>query len=337
VAVPSEHDEFATAVVSSAESESHLPEQVFDTAAVDSAPDLKSDAAEAIEPQPVGEKLPVTETVDEASRMPKPTSEPETVAIPAFVQSASAAPQPTAAPTTLPEPAPDSATQVPWWLSQATRQGEPYRPPVLWQPARVWMAQKADQDTEPFETPARQEEPHVRAAAPPTWERISTEPNTPVSPNGSEAAHEPELDEMQTPLTSRLSGLRNLLFVLGVKNSREGDDGSQDPSGYNGAFDRNAFGQGQPDSNHSNQANSERSNFDRANGHDWDRAAALNIGGAAPRLITAPPQFLPPKPAVIPITRDDASASESSTRPDRRATYDGVEILPSRRGQYKKL
>jgi hypothetical protein len=54
-------------------------------------------------------------------------------------------------------------------------------------------------------------------------------------------------------------------------------------------------------------------------------------------LITAPPEFLPPRPIVINVDREGVPAGESSTRQDRRAAYDNIQILPSKRGQYKKI
>jgi hypothetical protein len=53
--------------------------------------------------------------------------------------------------------------------------------------------------------------------------------------------------------------------------------------------------------------------------------------------VTAPPEFLPPKPVVIEFDKAEARLGESSMRQDRRPAADRVEILPSKRGQYKKL
>ena len=60
----------------------------------------------------------------------------------------------------------------------------------------------------------------------------------------------------------------------------------------------------------------------------------LSAGESLPsrRVITAP-QILPPK---IAGERADSPRTGTSTRRDRRRSVDNVEILPSRRGQYKK-
>jgi hypothetical protein len=76
--------------------------------------------------------------------------------------------------------------------------------------------------------------------------------------------------------------------------------------------------------------------FDQRSG--WAGAdAAGPMHGASPRVVTAQPEFLPPKSVVIEIDKTDAHVGESSTRQDRRAAFDRVDILPSKRGQYKKI
>jgi hypothetical protein len=76
---------------------------------------------------------------------------------------------------------------------------------------------------------------------------------------------------------------------------------------------------------------------DRGRAQDAEDSERISVGGASPRLITAPPEFLPPRPIVIHVDREGAAAGESSTRQDRRAAYDNIQILPSKRGQYKKI
>jgi hypothetical protein len=57
---------------------------------------------------------------------------------------------------------------------------------------------------------------------------------------------------------------------------------------------------------------------------------------ASPTLVTAPPEFLPPKPLVETTDKERSKASAAKGRRDRRDSFDDVEILPSWRGQYKK-
>jgi hypothetical protein len=127
-----------------------------------------------------------------------------------------------------------------------------------------------------------------------------------VSGAGSAQAEEAEVEPGS--LTSRLSGLRNLLFVLHVA---QGDEAAAATTEKASLFEaRNA------------------------------RSAADVPGpthGASPRIVTAQPEFLPPRSVVIEIDKTDAHVGESSTRQDRRAAFDRVDILPSKRGQYKKI
>jgi hypothetical protein len=77
---------------------------------------------------------------------------------------------------------------------------------------------------------------------------------------------------------------------------------------------------------------------DRTVWADEDEPIVYDIGGAAPQLVTAPPVILPPKPSVVSVGYEDILDDDSSSnRQDRRVAIDGAEILPSLRGQYKKV
>jgi hypothetical protein len=58
--------------------------------------------------------------------------------------------------------------------------------------------------------------------------------------------------------------------------------------------------------------------------------------GASPRLVTTAPEFLPPKPVVLEFDKTDPRTGEPWARQDRRDSQDRVDILPSKRGQYRK-
>jgi hypothetical protein len=105
------------------------------------------------------------------------------------------------------------------------------------------------------------------------------------------------------------------LFVLGVKDSHSGEDAEEHDAGGRSSID----------------FRSERTV------EESSARAAADVGGASPRLVTAPPEFLPPKSQVIEFDKAEARVGESSTRQDRRPAADRVEILPSKRGQYKKI
>jgi hypothetical protein len=61
-----------------------------------------------------------------------------------------------------------------------------------------------------------------------------------------------------------------------------------------------------------------------------------NEPSPSPTLVTAPPEFLPPKPLVEKTDKENSALNGGTSRRDRRETYDDVEILPSWRGQYKR-
>jgi hypothetical protein len=106
-------------------------------------------------------------------------------------------------------------------------------------------------------------------------------------------------------MTSRLSGLRNLLFVLGVKDAPPPADPDDDDGGHRANLNTPAEDQGE-------------------------------VGGASRRHGTAPPEFLPPRPVVLEFEKTDPRSGDPLARLDRRDPKARVEILPSRRGQYRK-
>jgi succinoglycan biosynthesis transport protein ExoP len=210
------------------------------------------------------------------------------------------------------EPRPAAASDVPWWLSETPHNTEPARAPVLWEPAKVSKSRQRSEDGSPAEAEKdNAEPPQPWETATQSWERDSTQ-----SPGSGAAIAE----EDATPTrTSRLGGLRNLLFVLGVKNAHGEEQ-----------VEQRAGGESNPDQRLERQSH-ERTVL------ELQRTAERSIGSASPRLVTAPPEFLPPKPKVIEFDMGDGRVGESSTRQDRRANADGIEVLPSKHGQYKKV
>jgi len=221
-------------------------------------------------------------------------------------------------------PAPNPSADVPWWSSDesSVRTG-PTRPPLLWRPASVWSSRKSDTASEslPSGPNANLESIQAKGAEKSGWETAPCGNEASSTGDISQNIERLEPEENSTNLASRLSGLRNLFFVLGVK----GPYGSEDVA------------EEQADSISSIGLRIERSEDDRTQAPDAEDAARVSVGGASPRLITAPPEFLPPRPIVINVDREGGRAGESSTRQDRRAPYDNIQILPSKRGQYKKI
>ena len=265
----------------------------------------KASSDRAIPDKPVSEK-PISDKASSDRAIPdKPVSVKPVSVKPVSVKPVAddlisdkpiAAPVPDAPKVIAAEPsAPAPASEdLPWWLSDAPRNAEPARPPVLWQPAKVSTSRQA------------QDEPEQWVAAPPP----SLQPPADDPAPAPQAVAEPQ----PAYLASRLSGLRNLLFVLGVKDTKD----AQDSNGSHPAVP---------------------TNFDyrveRTIAHTpADEASEMR--GASPRLVTATPEFLPPKPVVLEFDKTDPRSSEPWARQDRRDPQDRVDILPTRRGQYRK-
>jgi hypothetical protein len=213
---------------------------------------------------------------------------------------------------------------MPWWLSDAPRHAEQSRPPLLWQPAKIWTSKREPSETESMAEEASQnpkQQPNSETAAQ-SWQGAPFLPETPTAEAGTAPgeAESSALQGTQNNRNSRLSSLRNLLYVLGVNNMHSGDELAEQHAAAGTNSD----------------LRTERPTFDRSIQQTAVEAAA-NMRGASPRLVTAPPEFLPPKPLVIEFDKGDARTGESSSRQDRRAAADGLEILPSKRGQYKKI
>jgi len=244
-----------------------------------------------------------------------PTPAAETVA--ASVQrTIEEEPLPAATATVLPQVEPEpikeqepaqaaaaSVADVPWWLSEAPHHSTPQRPAVIWEPAKV--GNSLEDSTVGEAVPAA-----------PVLERQS------VPAADAPAAHAVLTQEPQENLTSRLSGLRSLLFVLGVKEGHRGEEPAERTTAERHGPER---------------PGPERPNVERTISQTLAGPTASNAQGASPRLVTAPPEVLPPRPVVIDFVKVDEPKGESSTRQDRRASFDGIEILPSKRGQYKKI
>jgi len=276
---------------------------------------LEPEAAALNAPEFTWESEPV-QTVQSEAPLASPT---EPSAAPEFFSESLSEPHPEAAPA----PVTASASEdIPWWLSEVVRAPEPVRPPVLWQPARVWTSQSAGAIAE---APAQVAASAQSRPAKPLWTAFKSGPSEQHTP-AADAAPRPEEEEpqaLQDPesLSSRLSGLRNLLYVLGGKHTAQGETPVTETAGKTPAAKAPA---------------AKTPAFDQRSG--WAGAdAAGPMHGASPRVVTAQPEFLPPKSVVIEIDKTDAHVGESSTRQDRRAAFDRVDILPSKRGQYKKI
>jgi succinoglycan biosynthesis transport protein ExoP len=212
-------------------------------------------------------------------------------------------------------------SESPSWLREI-RHRAPNRPPVLWKPARVTMSRLHDENPAPLPQGPDVSSERFRPGSTPdlAWEPVTNKYNGSNAESAPERAHETEPEELDARLSSRLSGLRNLLFVLGVKNTHDSAEAGELQRGDGASFD----------------LRNDMPAFDQTSLRDRNEISPHNIGGASPRLVTAPPEFLPPQPIVINAARNDTPVGESYTRQDRRPAYDDVDILPSKKGQYKK-
>jgi Mrp family chromosome partitioning ATPase len=225
-----------------------------------------------------------------------------------------------AAPPTEPEAAEEpeaekAATKpepdVPLWLMESIRNREPVCPPAPGQLEKLWTAGRPSTD-EVIQVAAQSlnVDPLKFKQAFEQWrDRLPSLKETPraaPAPRSKEAPKS-DLEEANGNLDSRLSALRNLLSVLGGKDGQ----GGEEPNGH-----RNGGG----------------ASFESRSEWTIREDGASSASGASPRMGTAPGEFIFPKPPAA-----EFEEGESSTRQGRRAAADGVEILPSKLGQYERL
>ena len=196
--------------------------------------------------------------------------------------------------------APPPAPNVPWYRAQAAPQPVPAAQPSLAQPAPAQPA------------PAQ------------TWERIATRFDDIQPEPVPEELPQPEPADTPFDSATRMTGLRNLIFSLGMKNpnmpAEEPEHVAEVPPPFHQAPERPAY-----DPTYTQQ------NYTPAPQPSSQRESA-----APSRLVTAPPEFLPPKPVVETSDEDQEWNNPTKGHRDRRDAYDDVEILPSWRGQYRK-
>jgi hypothetical protein len=236
-----------------------------------------------------------------------------------------------------PKPAPEA--------QQAVRPRSPFSPhlpdapptPSTVQP-RVPGMHRAEEFIQPEpQQPVRGREPQPDAVSPAarvapkhdpetppaqSWERASNRLDHFQPETAPEAAHEPEPEETPYNAATRMSGLRNLIFSLGLKNLHKEEE----------RRDEDAESVLQPG------RGTERQVFAKTSA-PTPASVSLSRSSASddsPTLVTAPPEILPPKPAAEKTDKERTWTSKATARRDRRDAYDDVEILPSWRGQYKK-
>jgi hypothetical protein len=200
-------------------------------------------------------------------------------------------------------------------------------------------------------------------SAPPeqSWERISSrfddvkpQPAPQPAPQPvQQQAQEPQQAEAPYDAATRMSGLRSLIFSLGQKNlNRQTEAWTQEaqaqppvqPPLEHAAY-AHPYAPVEPAQERPPYARPfppvepapERPPYERP--YPPPPPVDRQNPSFSSTLVTAPPEFLPPKPMVetTDADRDNTwTGGTSAARRDRRDAYDDVDILPSWRGQYKK-
>lgn len=131
---------------------------------------------------------------------------------------------------------------------------------------------------------------------------------------------QPAVADTQVNAAARMTGLKNLIQSLGLKNPPRPAEFVEPPMQHVPPVEpvspRPVYGRATPAS---------------APAPSWK-----NEPSPSPTLVTAPPEFLPPKPLVEKSEKEHSASASGTSRRDRRETYDDVEILPSWRGQYRR-
>jgi hypothetical protein len=232
-------------------------------------------------------------------------------------------------------------SNLPWWLADLYPQPDESNPAAQAEQATVLGALALAAELRPAGVT-----PMPRPAAPPvqSWDRLPrvAAAATAVSPNGwkpgvstsaaavSPAAYKPvavpeeireiEPEENASGLATRLSGLRSLLSVLGVKD--------RPPAAEPAVKEAEAARTFEPAI--------DRTDYTRAIAMTPALATPAGSGAinASPRLVTATPEFLPPRQLVE--EAENSQPSSFRNRRDRQDDFEDVQVLPSRRGQYRK-
>jgi capsular polysaccharide biosynthesis protein/Mrp family chromosome partitioning ATPase len=219
---------------------------------------------------------------------------------------------------------PDS--DLPWWLANLNLQPGELRPAAT-DPQPLTAAPKLHPEPPPrFWTPPAQSWeglPDMYDTAMPGISAGSSSSEEPKPGAGPKEVQEPELEETASSLASRLSGLRSLFSVLGMKGRQQTEEPAEK--------DADAVRQ------------SDFSSIDRPTVAGALTAvpasvpaAGNNASSALPGPPAEAPEFLSPKPRVEQAKKKNSRAGSFRNCRDRLDEYDDVQTLPSWRGQYKK-
>jgi hypothetical protein len=195
--------------------------------------------------------------------------------------------------------------------SRPSKERKAQAPAAVTPPAAAQPLQPAA----PRPVPAPQVYPEAMPV--PDWERHeSASEDPPQVPRQQVPVSEPEPMDAAT----RMSGLRNLIFSLGLKNMHQTAEAEKEEASF-----------AVPE-----EPVRPRPQYPRPAAPIHHDSVWNEPHSASPDLVTAQPEFLPPKPVVENTGKDHHRSPNGTSRRDRRDTVDDVDILPSWRGQYKR-
>jgi hypothetical protein len=200
---------------------------------------------------------------------------------------------------------------VPLWLIESIRNREPGRPQAARQPEKLWTARRPSTD-EVIEVAAQRlnVDPQRFKQAFEQWrDRLPSQKETPRTAPAPRPQEAPKADfgDANGNLDPRLSALKNLLFVLDGKDGQSGEQSGEHHNGGGASLDSRS---------------------------EWTipEDGVSRTSGASPGMVTAPAEFISPKPLAAEFEAGDGPVGESSTRQGRRTAADSVQNLPSMLG-----
>jgi Mrp family chromosome partitioning ATPase/uncharacterized protein involved in exopolysaccharide biosynthesis len=149
-----------------------------------------------------------------------------------------------------------------------------------------------------------------------SWKRVSPRADEVQPRTGQGEQPEPGLEESPYDAATRMSGLRNLIFSLGLKNPQQPDEAGEPH-----------FAPPPPP-----EPVRERPVYAQVTTPVPEAPVGREAYRAPSAQVVASPEILPPR--TIEVNTDGANVG--TPRRDRRDPFDDVQILPSWRGQYRK-
>jgi len=228
------------------------------------------------------------------------------------------------------KPLPEGDPDNPRWLSDVPGQRAEQPIPILWQGEKTGKSRQVGSSLEP--DPVEHSrlsdpsgiEPAGSSRPQPLGDRGAGAHSYPGSESSQSPAHFAEQEEAPERLTSRLSGLRNLLTGLGLKDVHASAGTLDSENAHRTPLDRGRLAADA----------SIQSSLRTAQPSAPSSTAAASVSSE----VSARPEFLKPVPTLTGYEVEDPNLGEKSLV---RSSQDSGEFeeptLPSRRGQYRNL